>query len=326
MALTDIYFFEAFAEEQTYLEQLLPRRIRAGFTVHTIQEWPGSLPRARVYSTRTQSIFPVDQPPGLEAILSRSTGYNHLINPQISWLGNIALGYLPLYCTRAVAEQAMLLWMALLRKLSWQTIQFESFRRDGLTGSEAAGKTLSVFGVGNIGYEVARIGRGLKMKVLGVDLVQRHRDIVYTDPGTALAEADILVAAMNLTSENQGYFSRDFFGRHKESLIFINIARGELAPPEVLYDLLTNWKLGGLGLDVFDHEAGLAGYLRGNLPAADETSRIYLELAKRPNVILTPHNAFNTIEAVQRKAAQTIRQVKNFLKTGRFIWIPGETS
>lgn len=322
MSEADIYFFEAFAEEQLRLESLLPAGIKACFTVHAIQEWPGSLPEARIYSTRTQSLFPLRKPAGLEAVLSRSTGFNHLINPQIPWLKDVALGYLPLYCSRAVAEQAMLLWMALLRKLSWQTSQFNSFLRDGLSGSEAAGKTLSIFGVGNIGHEVARIGKGLKMKVLGVDLVQKHRDINYADPQTALIQADILVAAMNLTEQNRGYFSSAFFGKHKDRLIFINIARGELSPPDVLYSLLDNWRLGGVGLDVFDHEAELAGYLRGTLPAVDETSRIYLEMARLPNVILTPHNAFNTIEAVQRKTEQTIRQTKSFLKSGQFIWVP----
>ena len=64
----------------------------------------------------------------------------------------------------------MLMWMALLRKLPQQIQNFATFYRDGITGSECQGKTLLVVGVGNIGSEVARIGQGLGMNVLGVDI------------------------------------------------------------------------------------------------------------------------------------------------------------
>ena len=77
-----------------------------------------------------------------------------------------------------------------------QLEQFDAFRRDGLTGTECAGRTLLVVGVGRIGREVVRIGEGLGMRVLGVDI----------DKG--LPFGDVIVCAVNLTDENAGYFDR----------------------------------------------------------------------------------------------------------------------
>jgi Phosphoglycerate dehydrogenase and related dehydrogenases len=69
--------------------------------------------------------------------------------------------------------------MSLLRKLPQQIEQFKSFNRDGLTGGECERKTLLVVGVGNVGYEVVRIGKGLDMEVLGVDVVKKHSSVSY---------------------------------------------------------------------------------------------------------------------------------------------------
>ena len=100
----------------------------------------------------------------------------------------------------------MLLWMALLRKLPRQVRQFHEFHRDGLTGPECQGKTLAVVGVGNIGHEVCAIGRALGMNVLGVDRDPRHADVDYATIEQALAQADVIVCAMDLNDSNRGYF------------------------------------------------------------------------------------------------------------------------
>ncbi|MBT3192363.1 MAG: hydroxyacid dehydrogenase [Verrucomicrobia bacterium] len=322
----DVFFFEAFEEEETALRAHLPAGIKAAFTADTIQEWGSADPKATIISIRTQSQIPLDWAPGLGGILTRSTGYDHVLRYLAQTGTAPAAGHLPIYCNRAVAEQALLLWMALLRRLPVQQAHFRKFHRDGITGHECREKTLAVFGVGNIGYEVVRIGRGLDMHVVGVDIDQRHPDVNYMTPGAALAAADIVVCAMNLTAENEGYFNTARWSHIKPGALFINIARGELASAVELTAALDAGHLAGVGLDVYNHEPELAVALRQDQPSADPEVIALLALSQRSDVICTPHNAFNTAESVTRKAAQSIEQIETFLKTGTFLWplpVPG---
>lgn len=317
----EVFFYEAFEEEAEALRRYMPAGMNAGFTWRTIQEEGHAEPPAGVISVRTQSLLPVGWAKKVRAIVTRSTGYDHVVRYLRETGVEIPSGYLPLYCNRAVAEQAMLMWVALRRKLRQQMAQLPRFHRDGITGGECAGATLSVFGVGNIGYEVVRIGRGLDMRVLGVDIVRRHADVAYVSKEEALEKADVIVCAMNLTGENCGYFTNGVLKRARPGVIFVNIARGEFVSLEELVELLDSGQLGGVGLDVYPNEQRVAGVLRREGEATeDREARLVLELARRPNVILTPHNAFNTREAVERKARQTIEQVVEFLGTGRFKW------
>lgn len=317
----DVFFYEAFEEEAAALRRHLPPVVNAGFTWKAIHEEGHTTPPAPVISIRTQSVLPHAWAPQLHAIITRSTGYDHVREYLDATGVAVPCGYLPLYCNRAVAEHALLMWLALLRKLPQQVAQFQRFHRDGITGRECAGATLAVFGVGNIGHEVVKIGRGLDMRVLGVDIVQRHNDVQYVSRDEALAAADVIVCAMNLTPDNNGYFANGLLKRARRGVIFVNIARGEFSPPEELLELLDSQHLGGVGLDVYTNEKHLAAALRRG--AADETqpaTRAVLELSRRHNAILTPHNAFNTHEAVERKSQQTIEQLLEFRVTGRFRW------
>jgi D-lactate dehydrogenase len=327
----DVFFYEAFDEEIEALRQHLPAAIGAGFTGKTIQEAGDAEPPARLISIRTQSVVPQGWGSKLSGIVSRTTGYDHLVNLKIP------CGYLPAYCSRAVAEQAMLFWMALLRKFPEQTAHFPRFDRNGLTGRECVGRKLLVVGVGNIGSEIVRIGLGLGMDVRGVEILQKHPIVDYVSIDEGLPWADVIVCAMNLTADNAGYFSYHRLKQAKRGVIFVNVARGEHSPTADLVRLLDEGHLGGLALDVYERESELAAELRSEGLAGAVSGREGVKagcggdadptmwvrnLAGRPNVILTPHNAFNTRESVERKARQTIQQIEEFMKTGRFLW-PG---
>ena len=110
----DVFFFEAFEEEEKELKKHLPAYVNAGFSWKTIQEYGSKEPPAKIISTRTQSEYPLDWARKLEGILSRSTGYDHLKEYQKSSGIEVNCGYLPLYCHRAVAEHALMLWMSLI--------------------------------------------------------------------------------------------------------------------------------------------------------------------------------------------------------------------
>ena len=318
--MKDVFFFEAFEEEQEQLKKFLPDNIDAEFTDKTIQEYGAREIPAKLISVRTQSAIPVEWSKSIEGILSRSTGYDHIHKFWQQCVNKVKAGYLPLYCNRSVAEQALILWMALLRKVPQQTTQFLSFRRDGLTGIEAVSKKVLVVGVGNIGHEIVKIARGLEMDVEGVDILKKYDDVHYVQIEEGIKKADIIVCAMNLTNENRDYFSYELLKKSKKGVIFINIARGELSPPEPLLKCIKDKHLGGVGIDVYDHESELAVSLRTGKKSKDEKVNAYMNLIKYPNVIMTPHNAFNTRESVKRKSEQSVQQVINFLGKREFIW------
>jgi D-lactate dehydrogenase len=280
----------------------------------------------------------------LSGVLSRTTGYDTVRGLPM------ACGYLPLYCSRAVAEQSMLLWMALLRRLPAQMQHFTNFNRDDLTGSECAGRKLLVVGVGNIGSEIVKLGLGLGMAVHGVDLIEKYPSTSYVSIEEGLPWADVIVCAMNLTPDNVGYFNYTSFKRTRPGVFFINVARGEHAPTADLVRLLDEGHLAGVALDVYENESALAVALRADglvgaasrprpeanpfvagrrshedavasgAPGGRARPTVSFPLLGRANVILTPHNAFNTAEAVERKAEQSVQQIEHFLKQGKFLW------
>ncbi|MEN6621410.1 MAG: NAD(P)-dependent oxidoreductase [Smithella sp.] len=309
----DIFFYEAFEEEVEELQRLIGDTVTCDYTSRTIQESGHVFPPASLISIRTQSIIPTEWADNLSGILSRTTGYDHLTAYLKKIKKPLPCGYLEEYATRAVAEQAIMLMMTLLRKLPQQMRQFCLFERDGLTGVECAGKNLLVVGAGRIGGEIAVIAKGLGMNVKGVDLVCKYPDMDYINKDQGIQWADIIICSMNLTDENKGYFSYELLGQARRGVVFINIARGEHAIIADLLKLLKEGRLGALGLDVYENEPSVAVDLRNTLESKSSEVIIIQELIKHPNVIFTPHNAFNTREAVQRKARFTVEQLIHFL-------------
>ena len=316
----DVYFYEAFEEEADALKSLLGNQISYELTDKTIQESGHVNPPARLISIRTQSVVPIDWANKIDGILSRSTGYDHLLKYLEIIHTQLPCGHLEEYATRAVAEHAILLMMALLRRLPRQMKQFQHFDRDGLTGGECAGKNLLVVGVGRIGSEIVKIGTALGLNVRGVDIVQRYNEVRYCGKEEGVAWADIIICAMNLTNENRGYFSYDLLKQANKGIFFINIARGEHAPLSGLYQLLQEHHIGGLGLDVFEDEPNVAFALRNGQTNTSAEAQLVATLLQHPHVLCTPHNAFNTIEAVLRKSQNSVDEVMYFLKNKNFRW------
>jgi D-lactate dehydrogenase len=320
----DVYFYEAFEEEAAALRRFLPAGVNAQFDARTVQETghaDDDAPPAPLISTRTQSRIPIAWADRLAGILTRSTGYDHLLAYAAQTGRRVPMGYLPRYCHRACAEQAMMLALTLLRRLPRQIAQFQQFHRDGLTGAEALDKTMLIVGVGHIGHEVHRLASAFDMHTLGVDLDPRHDDIDYVSLNEGLERADVIVCAMNLTDDNRGYFDEATLAECRRGAIFVNVSRGELSPSTALLAALETGQLAGVGLDVYDHEAELAVALRSGRAGSDDAqAAAAIALSRREDAICTPHNAFNTLESVARKSEHSMRQVDAFVRTGRFLW------
>lgn len=316
--MIDVMFYEAFEEEEQEIKRIFPADIQAGFTSKTIQEKGDSHSPAKLISIRTQSRIPLGWSQDMKGILTRSQGYDHVLAFRRKSKENIDCGFLGNYCARAVAEQAALMMMALLRKLKSQQKNFISFSRDGLTGLECKGRKVLVVGVGNIGKEIVDIACGLKMAVKGVDIVPDLKGLDYVSLSEGMAWADVVLCALSLTEETAGMLNYRAFGKVHQGVIFVNIARGEIAPIEDLKRLLDEGKIAGIGLDVYPQENLLADSLRAGQPAETPQGKIVLELAKNERVLFTPHNAFNTQEALEQKASLTVESVISYLNKGIF--------
>lgn len=326
-----VAFYEIFEEEEKHLLEYLPDRYEYLFTKKSIQDTDtGDIPAA-VISTRTQSKFPIHWRDDIEAIFTRSTGYDHVQRYFEQIKKTLPAGHLPKYAARAVAEHAFLLLLMLARKIDAQRESIGTFSRDGLTGFELLGKTLTTIGVGNIGSEIVKIGHGLDMNLLGVDIKPRE-DLVqkfslhYVNILEGISQADILVCALPLTDETDKLLNYEILSQSEKTPILLNIARGEITPPRDLIQLLDNDMLAGLGLDVYDEESSLGSYLRGEIsktdiaePAVLESLEATLELIEHPDVICTPHNAFNTTESTERKSRQTAENLQHYFEKGAFL-------
>lgn len=321
-----VFFYEVFDEEADALRRHLPSSWSCGMTAAAIQETDHRVPPAPVISIRTQSVIPASWAPHLGGILSRSAGYDHLERFLATASSPVPAGHLFAYSGRAVAEHAALLWMALLHRLPAQQRAIARFQRDHLTGRECVNRTLCVFGAGDIGGHIASIGRGLGMTVFAVDPVRRWPELTYLEKNEAMAAADIAVCAMNLNDSNDRYFDPATLARLKPGTILVNIARGEFTRCTDLLPALREGHLGGVGLDVYAAEPLIAAHLRAGTTTDHPEYRAFTELRTRDDVIMTPHNAFNTLEAVERKSIQSVRQLAYFMKHRNFSPVePTET-
>lgn len=323
----DVVFYEAFREEENALRRHLPEKKKYFFTWKTIQEAEHIHPPAPVVSIRTQSRIPIAWKNDIRALIARATGYDHL-TAYLSESGiDIPAAYLPDYAARAVAEHAMMLWTSLFRKLPEQIEAVKTFTREGITGRELSGKTITVVGVGRIGLQIVDIAKALHMKVLGVDIrPNENLDIEYVTILEGVARADILVCALPLTELTRGMLNYDLLINLPKGAVFINIARGEISPPEDILSLLRDGVICGVGLDVYDCEKELVGIIRDGeaLNQIEDLERrnsisATIELINNPYVITTPHNAFNTAESVERKSINTALNLKEFFSEGKFL-------
>lgn len=323
----DVVFYEAFEEEEIQLRKHLPEDKKYHFTWKTIQETGHEHPPAPIVSIRTQSQIPIKWKDDLDALLTRSTGYDH-ISTYLNEAGiDIPAAYLPDYAGRAVAEQAMLLWTALIRKFPEQQEAVRTFSRDGLTGRELVNKTIIVAGVGRIGSQIVNIAQGLQMNVLGVDILpNQNLGIKYVSMEEGIAVADIFVCALPLTDLTYGMLNYDLLKNLPRGAVFVNIARGEISPSEDILHLLREGIIGGIGVDVYDCEKELVSVLRdgkdkGTIQDIHKLNSVAatLELIEHPHVITTPHNAFNTEESVERKCLHTAQNLANFAEKGAFL-------
>lgn len=260
----------------------------------------------------------MERMPKLRLIVTRSTGTDHIDLDEAAQRG-IEVYNIPDYGAQTVAEHTLLLLLAVARRLHDAIAVTRAGRFDlsDLLGSDLAGKTAVVVGVGMIGERFTRMAQAIGMRVLGVDPVERSEvGIEYLMLPEALPQADALVLCCPLVEATRYLIDAPALEKLKRGALLVNTARGAVVHAPSLLRALNDGVVAAAGLDVLEHEAALRGSVAPQ-PHEEEMLAAGLALMSHPRVIVTPHMAFYTREALTRMRDATVRIITDHLSRVR---------
>ncbi|ASU31952.1 2-hydroxyacid dehydrogenase [Mucilaginibacter xinganensis] len=246
---------------------------------------------------------------GIKFIATRSAGTDH-IDKVAAAKHHIKLSNVPAYSPQAIAEQTVALAFALNRHMlkAGQNSRNFNFRNDELIGFNFSGKTVGLIGLGNTGLAAAQIFHGMGCNVIGYDSAFPENS-PYVQPvelETLYEQADIISLHLPLNPATKYIINKDTIAKMKPGVMLINTSRGALIKTEDILAGLESGQVGYLGIDVYEHEKGLFFEDHENDKVKDP---LLEKLMTYENVIVTPHQAYLTKEALQEIANQTIRNL-----------------
>lgn len=324
--MAKIVFFEVEAWEKKYIETALSQEQPVvseekldESTVVKYQE--AEIISIFIYSTITKEIL--TKLPNLKFIATRSMGFDHIDTAACKEKG-IVVSYVPSYGAHTVAEHAFALMLAVSRKIipSVERAKRGDFSSIGLTGFDLFGKTLGVIGTGHIGKNVCSLGVSFGMKVLAychhTDAELCAKGVQYVTLDELLVSADVVSLHLPYNSETEHIINLQNITKFKKGAILINTARGALVETQAILEGLEKGILAGAGLDVLEEENALKEereFLASEHIAKGDIQTELLDhiLLNRGDVVITPHNAFNSIEALQEILETTLGNVKSFI-------------
>jgi D-lactate dehydrogenase len=259
------------------------------------------------------------QMPKLKLIATRSTGYDHIDLAACRERG-ITVSNVPFYGENTVAEHTFGLILSLSRHIHRayvRTIRGD-FSLAGLMGFDLKGKTLGIIGAGHIGLHVIRMAKGFGMNILAYDVRQDHflaevLDFSYAPLEQLLAQSDVISLHAPYNARTHHLINRENLKLVKRGAILINTSRGGLVDTSALVWALDEGILAGAGLDVVEGEELIKEekQLLANQESAEKL-RLLLSnhiLRNRENVVITPHSAFNSREALNRILDTTVENI-----------------
>jgi len=214
----------------------------------------------------------------------------------------IAVTNTPGTATEAVAEHALALLLALAKRVPELDVRVRAGEWPRGMLMQVVGKTIGIIGTGAIGARMAALARGIGMRVIAWTL---HPDearalelgVQYVDLETLLRKADVVSVHLRLSEETRGLVGTNELSLMKPTALLINTARGPLVDQPALVEALRNQAIGGAALDAFEDE-----------PVPRDSQLLTL-----PNVILSPHTAGTTAQALANGLNMTVDNVLRFL-------------
>lgn len=324
MPKTNICFFEITDNQKEYLNKKLSKNFDLQFFAEEVQNVDKSkFNNAEIIAVFVGSVVDkntIDSLPNLKLITTMSTGFDHIDIGYAKEKG-IAVTNVPTYGENTVAEHTFALILSISRKIIESNKQLKSgdFSSTGLTGFDLKDKTIGVIGCGNIGANVIKMANGFDMKIIGFDLnkseaLQKEFGLKYVEMDTLFKESDIITLHVPLNEHTKHLINRESIKIMKKGVIIINTARGPLIETDALYDALVEEHVAFAGIDVFEEE----GFLKEEAEILHNDEKISADmktvitnhvLINHNHVIATPHNAFNSNEAIIRILNTTIKNI-----------------
>lgn len=237
---------------------------------------------------------------GLKHVVFLGTGARSYMNPEeLAELG-ITVHTIKGYGDTAVAECAFALMWAAARNFARMDREMRAgnwLRSDAV---QLTGKTIGLVGFGGIAQELARLARGIGMRVLAWNRTPKtHEGVEFVDLDTLLAQSDVISLHLLLTDETRGLITAERIQSMRDGAILVNTARGALVDEAAMVAALRSGKLAHAGLDVFEIEPMPAGHV----------------LTTLPNVTLSAHSAFRTPEANNNLIGAALDHCRRIVKT-----------
>lgn len=317
-----VEFYGIWPEMKEYL-----RNKMAGFSCAIHEENISEInlsPKTKILAIFMESLVTkkiINKLPDLEMIATMSTGYDH-IDIHTAKTKKIPVCNVPSYGENTVAEHAMALLLGLTRKLfqSVKKVKEGVYDFHGLRGVDLKGKTIGVIGTGRIGAHLIKMAQGFEMEVLGYDPypnqeLSKKYNFKYVKLDELLAHSDFISLHVPLFKDTYHLINKKNIKKVKKGAYIINTARGGLIDPEALVWALHNNHIAGAGLDVLEdenliqNEEKIIGACTNCQLKTNLMNNIIID---HPNTIVTPHNAFNSTEALKRIVDTTVENIKSF--------------
>ncbi len=249
---------------------------------------------------------------GIKNLATRAVGYDN-IDVEAAKQLKIAVANVPDYSPNAVAEHAIMMMLSLIKKnkTTEAQIQKQNFSIDNIIGSNVQGKTIGLIGTGKIGSTMAKLLNGFDVKLLAYDLkinteLKRLYNVTYLDLESLCKQSDIITIHLPLNAKTKYLIDDHLLSKMKYKVIIINTARGSIVNTSDLIKHLKSKQIGGYGMDVYEFERGVFFFNHENNPIKD---KLLLELISLKNVLVTPHQAFATDEAIYNIANTTFHNL-----------------
>ena len=318
------------AWEKDFLTKRLPEQtfvFEDGFMQDRTDVSDAEAEAISVFVTSHVGAMEMDRFPQLKFITTRSTGFDHIDLVEAEKRG-IIVSNVPTYGENSVAEMAFALLLALSRRIydSYkQVIETGSFSPKGLTGFDLKGKTLGVVGTGHIGVYAVKIGKGFGMDIIAYDPFKNDAlaaefGFRYVDSfDEILATSDVITLHVPHNDHTHHMINMGNVKKIKKGAVLINTARGPVVETMAMVKALEEGILACAGLDVLEEEDFLLdeqALLHMEHPNGEKLKNVLANqyLIDHPRVIVTPHNAFNTKEALERILMVTADNIEVYVK------------
>ncbi|HJA69894.1 MAG TPA: 2-hydroxyacid dehydrogenase [Firmicutes bacterium] len=252
---------------------------------------------------------------GIRLLLLRCAGVNNVDLATAERLG-VCVMNVPEYSSQGVAEHTLALILALNRKIHKAYLRTKeyNFSLKGLLGFNMAGKTAGIIGLGRIGRAVADLLKAFSCRIIAHDIYAdkkyaQENAIELVSLDELYAQSDIITLHCPLTEENRHLINSESISKMKMGVMFINISRGGLVDTQALIDGLKSKIISSVGLDVYEEEENYFYEDFTDSILGDDT---LLELLALPNVLVTSHQAYFTVEALEAIANTTLQNASDF--------------